>query len=865
MTISTTTVRIAYDGDNVTTTFAVPFPFFAASELEIIERNIALGTETPKVLGTHYTVAGGDGATGTVTASVPPSSAVQWVVRRKTARTQATDYTPNDPFPAETHEKALDRLTMIGQELGEESDRAMTFPKTDGIGLSPVLPASVARAERVLAFDGTGVPTVSTKTLAQLESEADNAAASATAAASSVSAAASSAAAAATSATGAATSATSASASAVIAAAVAEKNVKSYGAVGDGVTDDTAAFTTAIAAAAGGVLVVPEGTFIVTGITINVALELRLRTGAMIKQKANMAANLITVSHNDVTIRGGTLDGNRANQTTGGSILNTNNPGGARLILDGVTAQNVTTYGFRIIDYSDVLIKDCRSSNTGASAVQLFAETVDCYRCSVSGGFFDRSASNADAGNAVQFATTSITGKKFYDGSIRGVKALMQSNPSDSGHCLAFEFWNGSERMIMENCQINGGLADFGISFNNVINGVISGCTIFGLGKTTNSFGIELADSSYIDVVGNSINGNGTLATGITAVGGTPGCKGIVIANNTVRNCSQASNIRAIWLSGSAGSAVTDTVIDGNNIVAAGDVAIYVDSAPFTTISNNHIDQNNIGTGGIFLINTSDVVIGGNIGERITTNSMLFNVNRSMTMDRITMTGNNLGAPNMVTPSGGGSYGYRIKITQNNADTSAWDSRISFNLRDRIDIYDGFSDPSFDTGGGSAMWFSTGASPGRSVWIRDTTGSGSTSWKGIQGIWANTTVNRPGSLASARAGFAYFDTTLGQEIWWNGTVWVQADGLTPKGASLEGSATYNAPSIASGGTTTTTVTVTGAVLGDYAQASFGTSLVGLVCTAYVSAANTVTIVLYNPTGGAIDLASTTLKVRLAKQ
>src|SRR5690242_13450788 len=101
MTISTTATRITYDGDGVTVAFAVPFPFFAASELEVIARDTAAGTETTKTLGTDYTVAGGDGAQGTVTALAAPPATVQWVIRRKTARTQATDYTPNNPFPAE--------------------------------------------------------------------------------------------------------------------------------------------------------------------------------------------------------------------------------------------------------------------------------------------------------------------------------------------------------------------------------------------------------------------------------------------------------------------------------------------------------------------------------------------------------------------------------------------------------------------------------------------------------------------------------------------------------------------------------------------------------------------------------------------
>jgi hypothetical protein len=45
------------------------------------------------------------------------------------------------------------------------------------------------------------------------------------------------------------------------------------------------------------------------------------------------------------------------------------------------------------------------------------------------------------------------------------------------------------------------------------------------------------------------------------------------------------------------------------------------------------------------------------------------------------------------------------------------------------------------------------------------------------------------------------------------------------------------------------------------NASFSLSLGGLMMTAYASAANTATVVLFNPTAGAIDLASGTLTVR----
>lgn len=76
-----------------------------------------------------------------------------------------------------------------------------------------------------------------------------------------------------------------------------------------------------------------------------------------------------------------------------------------------------------------------------------------------------------------------------------------------------------------------------------------------------------------------------------------------------------------------------------------------------------------------------------------------------------------------------------------------------------------------------------------------------------------------------------------------------------------GSATYNPPSLADGAGDTTTVSVTNAALGDLAQASFSLDLQGITVTAWVSAANTVSVRFQNESGGLLDLGSGTLRVQ----
>jgi hypothetical protein len=82
---------------------------------------------------------------------------------------------------------------------------------------------------------------------------------------------------------------------------------------------------------------------------------------------------------------------------------------------------------------------------------------------------------------------------------------------------------------------------------------------------------------------------------------------------------------------------------------------------------------------------------------------------------------------------------------------------------------------------------------------------------------------------------------------------------------LHGSDTWDAGSIADGGFEAKEVTVTGAELGDHALAALSIDVSDLVLDAQVTATNTVTCVLANNTGGAVDLASATVYVRVFRK
>jgi hypothetical protein len=125
--------------------YGYTFKILAAAELQVYLAGVLQ-------LATAYAVAGVGGVTGgTVTFTVAPAAGTLITFKRATALAQGLDYDAVDAFPADQVEVALDRLTLIAQELSEVAARVFTAPVaseiTDFGFPSPVLGGKFLRVK----------------------------------------------------------------------------------------------------------------------------------------------------------------------------------------------------------------------------------------------------------------------------------------------------------------------------------------------------------------------------------------------------------------------------------------------------------------------------------------------------------------------------------------------------------------------------------------------------------------------------------------------------------------------------------------------------------------------------------------------
>jgi hypothetical protein len=158
--ISAQTRRVVYTGSAGTGPYAFAFNILVNTDVAVYFNNTEL------TLTTDYTVAiSGDG-TGSVTivvgTNVPTTpdanDRITLIGDRTIERT--TDFTTGGPLFATTLNDEFDSLTIFTQQNLEQSNRSLRAPNTDPTTINMELPLNTLRANKTLAFDASGNPTI---------------------------------------------------------------------------------------------------------------------------------------------------------------------------------------------------------------------------------------------------------------------------------------------------------------------------------------------------------------------------------------------------------------------------------------------------------------------------------------------------------------------------------------------------------------------------------------------------------------------------------------------------------------------------------------------------------------------------------
>jgi hypothetical protein len=172
MTINSTSRFVQANGNGSATAFPFAFKVFAAADLAVYLTNLSTGVEQLLVLNTDYTVIlnpdqnyspGGTvtipGGTVNVPAVVPNGTRV--TISSAVPFLQPTDLSNQGGFYPDVINDALDRATILIQQLQNLTARLLIAPTTDGTG-NLTIPNSALRANKYLAFGASGEPIVGT-------------------------------------------------------------------------------------------------------------------------------------------------------------------------------------------------------------------------------------------------------------------------------------------------------------------------------------------------------------------------------------------------------------------------------------------------------------------------------------------------------------------------------------------------------------------------------------------------------------------------------------------------------------------------------------------------------------------------------
>lgn len=150
-------------GGGTTGPFPFTYPIFATTDVLVVE-NVS-GIQNTLTINSDYTVAmnadqtNNPGGTVTLTVAIFTGSGV--TLGSQVPQTQATVLTNLGGFLPTVLNNALDKVTILIQQLALTVGSALSFPISDGNAVSGTLPTAALRANQFLAFNSSGNPIAS--------------------------------------------------------------------------------------------------------------------------------------------------------------------------------------------------------------------------------------------------------------------------------------------------------------------------------------------------------------------------------------------------------------------------------------------------------------------------------------------------------------------------------------------------------------------------------------------------------------------------------------------------------------------------------------------------------------------------------
>lgn len=398
-----------------------------------------------------------------------------------------------------------------------------------------------------------------------------------------------------------------------------------YGATGNGSTDDTTAFTNAIASGASTVFV-PDGTYILNGITLNNADQtLWLSHGAVLKAKAAFNSTLVTISAARVHFIGeGRIEGNSANVTSSGGV-SVNAVADVRI--DGITVNDTKGYGIYGSDCDRLLVSNCTVTATTTSGIYVETLTtskvladVEIRRCRV-----DRStisaASIVEGGIKVHATatTSSLLRTKVIDNSVK-----LPVSPTAGASIVCIEVFKQNDLSVVVGNTTESGFT--GLSFDTSTLAACTGNAVYN----ASGFGIELAGCTRSTVTGNSVDGNSLTTDGIFANdnSGSGINDGCVISSNAVHGCSG----KAIHIFKANSCSLTGNVA---RLAVGGNSVIALENSVDVAITGGEVDGVSAAGQGVTVNDSQSVTVTGVFFHDLTTCAVSIFSDTASTWDNI--------------------------------------------------------------------------------------------------------------------------------------------------------------------------------------------------------------------------------------